>query len=150
MRAAVICCFFLFPGCVASPDRAVSDTGPRARLAEEFTVALGDSIPLDGTPYSVAFEKVIEDSRCPAASTCVWEGNARILIMLREFATHEPAGGRLQVEVLDLPVELNTNAKVPTEKNGAGLIVELRRLEPAPRADIPTSGYVATLSANKP
>jgi hypothetical protein len=135
---------------VASVDPVAGGGSPRAQLGQDFTLALGDSIPLDGTPYSVVFEKVIDDSRCPTGTTCVWEGNAQIQIMLREFASNKPPGGKLAVEVLDLPVLLNTSAKFPTEKNGSGLVVELRRLEPTPRADTPTKGYVATLFVRKP
>lgn len=149
MRAGIFLSLFL-TGCMTSADPGAGTATPRAQLAEEFTVALGDSIPLDGTPYSVVFEKVLEDSRCPSGTTCVWEGNARIEIMLREFDSNKATGGKLTVEVLDLPVVLNTSPKFPTTKNGSGILVELRRLEPAPRADTPTKDYVATLFARKP
>jgi hypothetical protein len=135
---------------VTSADPGGGAVSAGAQLDEEFTVALGDSIPLDGTEYSIVFARVIEDSRCPTDTTCVWEGNARIEIVLREFATHTPPGGKLTVDVLDLPVELNTIARFPPGENGSGLIVELRRLEPKPWADTPTKGYVATLFARKP
>jgi len=148
MRAGTFLCILL-TGCVTGADPGAGAASPRAQLGEEFTLALGDSIPLDPTGYSVVFEKVLEDSRCPTGTTCVWEGNARIEIMLREFSTDNPPGGKVMVEVLDLPIELNTSPKFPIAKNGSGLLVELRRLEPTPRPDTPTKDYVATLFARK-
>jgi hypothetical protein len=80
----------------------------------------------------------------------VWEGNARIQILLREWDGHQEPGGKQIVEVLDSTLELNSNPKMPNEKNGTGYVVELRRLEPMPREGAPTSNYVATLLARKP
>jgi hypothetical protein len=150
MRASFLCFFFLLTGCETRADPGAGPAISRAQLGEEFILALGDSIPLDGTPYSVEFEKVIADSRCRTGATCVWEGNARIQIRLRELATHKPPDGKLPVEGIDLPVELNTSAKFPKEKNVFGLVVELRRLEPRPHVDTTTKGYIATLVARKP
>lgn len=134
MRAVLAPCFLLLAGCATSTGPGAATSSARAQLGEEFSLALGDSIPLDGTPYVVVFEKVLEDSRCPLDVTCVWEGNARVAIGLSP----------------DMAVELNTSTRFPTKQDGYGLVLELRRLEPAPRTDTPTLGYTVTLIARKP
>lgn len=41
-------------------------------------VPLGESITLEG--HTVKFIKVLEDSRCPKNTNCIWEGRAKILV----------------------------------------------------------------------
>lgn len=53
-------------GCVTI--RTVSDGISRARIGE--TVMAG--------PVSITPERVVEDSRCPAGTQCIWAGRVRI------------------------------------------------------------------------
>ena len=140
MRVAWISLLALLAGCASIPrsGSGSESAGPRARFGEEFPLPLGESIPLDGSGYTIVFRKVLEDSRCPVDRTCVWEGNARIEIELK--AAVEADSGL---------VELNTSSRFPTPNAVAGVVFEVRRLEPAPRADTPTQGYVVTLFARK-
>jgi hypothetical protein len=149
MRFAWIIPAFLLAGC-ASPGHKDGKAAPHARLGEEFRLALGESLPLENTPYSLVFSRVIEDSRCPSGVSCVWEGNARVQILLREYSKMGESGGKPIIEVLDQTMELNTSSRFPTPPLSRDLHLELRSLEPAPRADSPTQGYVVTLFVRRP
>lgn len=48
-------------------------------------VALGKTVVFEDT--SVTFSKVIEDSRCPIDVTCVWAGQAKVLITIKSDDT---------------------------------------------------------------
>ena len=45
-------------------------------------VALGETVQFKKA--SVSFLKVLEDSRCPSDVTCIWEGQARVLVEVTE------------------------------------------------------------------
>ena len=45
-------------------------------------IPLGVSITLDN--HAIKFIEVLEDSRCPKNTTCVWEGRARVLVEVSE------------------------------------------------------------------
>jgi len=45
-------------------------------------ISLGESIALEN--HTVKFVEVLEDSRCPKNTTCVWEGRARVLVEVTE------------------------------------------------------------------
>jgi len=133
MRFIFVSCVLVLAGCATSTEPATADDSARAQLGTEFTLSLGDTIRLNGSPHRVKFVQVLEDSRCPVETACIWEGNARI-----------------QIAVDATVMELNTSSRFPKLTDALGLIFELRKLEPAPRADTPTTGYRATLFASKP
>ena len=45
-------------------------------------VSLGETVQFQKA--SVQFLKVLEDSRCPSDVTCVWEGQAKVLVEVTE------------------------------------------------------------------
>ncbi len=45
-------------------------------------IPLGETITLEN--YSITFVEVLEDSRCPENTTCIWEGRARVLVEISE------------------------------------------------------------------
>jgi len=45
-------------------------------------IPLGESITLEN--HSIKFVEVLEDSRCPENTTCIWEGRARVLVEVSE------------------------------------------------------------------
>ena len=65
--------------------QAVSDVG----LDEPFVLGYGSSAAVDGGKLTVTFEKVVEDSRCPADVMCAWSGQA--VVGLRVEAAGEAA-----------------------------------------------------------
>ena len=107
-------------------------------LGEEITVSVGQSAQVDDRWY-IRFEKVVEDSRCPMNARCVWEGNARIALTVRDVGQGStlPVGGE--------PVQLNTSSRFDVRKTLPVVEIELLRLEPTPMAGVPIEDYSATL-----
>jgi hypothetical protein len=86
---------------------------------------------------TVKFVSLVEDSRCPVGTNCVWAGNAKITI--------EVSKGRSKKTF-----EVNTN----TGAKGAvfnGYKIELMSLTPVPRENIRINrnGYVATFAVSR-
>lgn len=101
-------------------------------LETEFTLRVGDSVAVRGTELRLVFVEVSEDSRCPVDATCVWVGSAPVVLAVRA-----PRDTSLALDGASAPVV----AAVGEWR------VELRSLQPAPRAGvpIPAGDYAATL-----
>ena len=140
----------LLTGCVTGKSPEGLSRSSDINLGEEFALALGASTSLTGTPWLLTFERVVEDSRCATGVTCVWEGNARIAVQFMALENWPPDDSN-SVSVADqFTAEINTSSRFSTTADHRGLRVELRRLEPSPSADSPTTGYVATMVVWKP
>jgi len=104
-----------------------------APVNEDFTLTVGESIAVQGTPITIRFLGVLEDSRCPVNADCIWAGNARVELELRG---------------LDAPATLSLNSF-----NGAKEVVygsyrvRLVELVPVPTTagPLPQRDYRATL-----
>ena len=88
---------------------------------QEYVVGFGETIRV--AALSLEFTTLAEESRCPASATCVWEGNARVLVT----ATRGRA-----IEVL----ELNTNPRFPVRATFQGYVIELRSVDPYPATPV--------------
>jgi hypothetical protein len=55
-----------------------------ARLGEQFDVRVGETAYIADSRFTVRVNAVPEDSRCPRDAVCVWAGNARVALTLRE------------------------------------------------------------------
>jgi hypothetical protein len=75
--AALLTCLAL-TGCVAAA--APKPVG----LGTDFTLAPGESAPIEGASLSVRFVAVTEDSRCPSDTTCVWAGEVEVKLEILE------------------------------------------------------------------
>lgn len=108
-----------------------------ATLGEPFNLKVDQSASVKGEPLVISFERVVEDSRCPAVADCIWAGNAKIALKVA-------AGGTVQI------VELNTfeGAKQVTVMD---YVIELVDLAPYPydTNQIPSSEYVALLRVTR-
>jgi len=143
MRLALVTSVFL-AGCATAPGTSID----KAKPGEAFQLPVGGDIGLVDSPYVIIFEKVLEDSRCARGATCVWVGNARIGLTVREFAWI----GDNQVEVLDRLMELDVLSERPLEGRFDDYVIELQGLEPYPSADTQNGSspaYVATLIVNQ-
>lgn len=115
-----------------------------ANLSEPFVLGGGQEIAIAGDELHLRFESVLEDSRCPTQVTCVWAGQARILIIAEQT-------GQSPVEL-----ELNSNTDSdPTANEGVayGYVVQLQQLDPYPKDPndpIPFEAYQATLVVTRP
>ena len=53
-------------------------------MNREFDLRVGQEITVAGTDMKVRFDSVKEDSRCPEGVDCIWEGNAKIALTLKQ------------------------------------------------------------------
>lgn len=57
---------------------------PPPSLGGAFSLGLGESATVDG--LQIGFATILEDSRCPVNTTCVWEGRATVNLTLGDGA----------------------------------------------------------------
>ena len=91
-----------------------------------------------GAGFKLKFVEMVEDSRCPEGTNCVWAGNAKVKIQLR--------GGRGGLK----SYELNSTTQ-PTVLSYAGYEIKLTGLTPKPAANVRINPdkYVATFEVTK-
>ena len=100
----------LLAGCASTAD-------VKARLGEEISLSIGQSVAITGEDLEIRFVEVSEDSRCPKGVTCVWEGRVvavveitsgsspRQLELIQPGLTEEPAEETHQEYQLTFKVE---------------------------------------------
>lgn len=94
------------------------------------------NIPRAG--FRVRLLQVIDDSRCPEDTNCIWAGNAKVKIEVR--GGH---GGRKRFEL--------NSATQPQVVTYSGYEIRLTDLTPHPRSNIRINpnGYVATIEVKR-
>ena len=130
MNAILLSIAMLLTMCVAPATDASQE-------AQSVTVKINNEATVPKTGMTIAFTELVEDSRCPTDTTCVWAGNAKIKIR----ATKNGRSGDL---------ELNTmHSKDPVTFDGYTLT--LTKLIPEPRTNIRINrnGYEATIEVSK-
>ena len=105
----------------------------QVQAGREFDVAIGKDAKVQGTPITVTFRGVTQDSRCAVDVQCVWAGNAAVAVSVSEGTG--PA----------TDATLNTGIE-PRSIVVGGHTVRLVGLKPAPHSGktIPPQDYVAT------
>ena len=108
------------------------------KLNQEFTLKVGQSASSSDSGLKITFASVKEESRCPKGVTCVWAGNAKILIKISKDDS-EPT-----------TLELNTNIR-PKRASYLGYELSLEKLDPYPEANEQPKpfAYEATLILRK-
>lgn len=108
---------------------------PGVPLGREFSLKPGETVAIQGTRLTVAFESVLDDSRCPADVVCIWQGEAVLALRVSE-------GGQ--------PSRLDLTTNAP-EKGVGSYRVRLARVEPYPFAGKPIEPgeYRVTLTVTK-
>jgi hypothetical protein len=103
-----------------------------ARRSETMRVQINKEKRFPKSKLSVRFVELIEDSRCPTDTTCIWAGNAKIKIRVSK-------NGRSQ----ELTLDTNGPHQAATAE---GYSIKLISLTPEPRSNIRINrnGYVAT------
>ena len=109
----------------------------RARLGENFRLALKQTAVIEGEPLTVRFASVVADSRCPAGVQCVRAGEARL-----EISIHR-AGLQPAIDTLA------TAPPLPMQASAGPYEVAVVGLAPEPRQDTPAPAYVATLRVTR-
>ena len=115
----------LASACIESGGLA---TGPvpqhDVRLDERVTLAIGEEAVVASASLRVLFMEVVEDSRCPTQVTCVWEGRARVSLLVTQAGAehavvlHAPPGSPRAVEVGGYRVEVQDLLPVPETSEG--------------------------------
>jgi hypothetical protein len=113
-RLAAVALVLVLAACEGSTKPQPAPTG------HEVVLRQGQSVPLDGSGITVGLQRVDEDSRCPTSVVCVWEGNGRVTIQLRD------ANG------VEISAQLNTHPSYPRSLVFRHLNIELTALDPYP------------------
>ncbi len=71
--------------CGCGKDDLLVDTGAIS-LPAEVRLHLGQSVLFPREGYTITFEQVTEDSRCPIGVQCVWAGDGAARLKLRDRA----------------------------------------------------------------
>jgi hypothetical protein len=110
------------------PDAMSAAVSP----AREYVVGYGETIRVAG--LSLEFTTLAEESRCPTSVTCIWEGNARVLVTATSGST-------------TAVLELNSNPRFSIRAVFEGYVIELRSVDPYPAAPTPprAQDYTVTL-----
>ena len=108
-----------------------------ARKGETIKVQINKQKRTAKTGFTVRFIELVEDSRCPIDTNCIWAGNAKIKVRVTR-------NGQSHVLTLD------------THGSGQygradGYSIKLTDLTPHPRSNIriDRNGYVATIEVSK-
>lgn len=99
-----------------------------------FSLPIGKTAGVSGSPARITFRQVREDSRCPRNVVCIWAGDARIEVTVsREGSPSETA--------------LLTLSSPGNEAQAGGLLVRFVSLAPYPATPNPSAPrqYVAEL-----
>ena len=105
----------------------------QTKAAREVKVQINNQARVTGTKFTVKFLELVEDSRCPTGTNCVWAGNAKIKVQI----TKKGKSPKI--------LELNSNG--PETAALDGYIFKLTALTPHPAINIRINrnGYVATI-----
>lgn len=117
---------------VGADDMPSAPPADPPTLNTPFTLARGESADIDG--LRTTFAAVLEDSRCPANVTCVWEGRASVNLTLAE-------GGRtggVNIELAGTTGAEDTGRHRTVE--ALGHRITLMALDPYPGTDEAESG----------
>lgn len=105
-----------------SPERDVLmlPTAPTSTvpMGSDFTLAPGESVVFRNSGMTFTFTRVVSDSRCPTAVTCVWAGSAIIAMRVVNNGTNsdftlETVGARRSVVVNNYLVHLTDVTPYP-------------------------------------
>lgn len=60
------------------------ESGIRASLDKEFSLAIGQTAELKSEGITLQFEGIQEDSRCPKGATCIWAGRVISVLLIND------------------------------------------------------------------
>lgn len=133
MHHSLGCIALLLTGACAASTATVP-------LDDTVTLEPGRAVRVTDVPARITFVSVRADSRCPADVTCVWAGNAEVVLKVEDDRLPddtiivlntgvEPRSGRvgdLRIELLDVAPDTRSSSPVPASRYRASII--LRRV----------------------
>jgi len=101
------------------------------------SVALHTEKPVPNARIKIKFVEMVEDSRCPTGTNCIWAGNAKVKIELTS---------RQRTQTFEINSFLQ-----PTAVKFSGYLIKLASLTPKPAAGekIDPSKYLAMFEVDK-
>jgi len=110
----------------------------QAQTNQKVTVQINQQKTVAKNKLTIKFVSLVEDSRCPTDTNCIWAGNAKITIKV--------SNGKAAAKTF----ELNTNLK-PQTVSFTGYEIKLTALNPKPATNIRINrnGYIATFVVRK-
>ena len=130
-------------GCMSASQPTTGTTPASGSIqvaaGQNFDLKAGESARVTGTPITVIFRSVSEDSRCPSDVQCVWAGDGAIKLGLQ--STTQASQESTLHTTLD-----------PKFVDFSGYRVKVVALAPYPKSTskIPAENYVVTLSVVSP
>jgi hypothetical protein len=120
---------------------AFGQSAKSVRLGREFRLRAGQRVAFKGENLRIKFAAVENDSRCPKDVTCVWAGNAEVLL---EVGTLSVRGKRLKLST-------RGSQQFSNEVEYRGYKVKLVGLSPYPQGGrkIAARDYTVTLLVSK-
>lgn len=108
------------------------------QTGREVKVEKGREVELKDEKLKIKFVSLVSDSRCPKDVTCIWAGDAEILLKVR-------AKGKAKF------IHLHTSGRFDQATQFDGYVITLNSLEPYPtsKGKCKSEEYVATLSVQK-
>lgn len=137
-----ITCFVLLTcWSAAAGNTCAGGATPVPRLGRQFKLRAGQQVTLKGQNLRIKFAAVKEDSRCPADVTCVWAGNAAVLLEVSKRGRGSKS----------LTLNTNSRSSLVDENPYRGYRVKLVELNPYPRSSqrIAAGDYIVTLLVSK-
>ena len=123
----LLVCLCLGAGCIGSPGTLqvaqaspLGAPGDRVEFDRAFKLRNGEVAYVGNEGLALRFERVTADARCPVGDTCVSDGDAVVLVTVRQ-PPHEPAA-----------LEFHTNSVATPAGQYLQYRVRLVRLEPRP------------------
>ncbi len=92
-------------------------------------IGLGKSVELPGQGIGISFDRVVEDSRCPANVVCVWAGEAVIELTVTEADTSSV-----------VRLSLRPGRVASSQPSSEDISMRLISLEPYPGSDDDNEG----------
>lgn len=137
MRRMIIAAVLVATSCTTPAQPGTSGgviPSEQVQPNRQFDLKSGQEAHIQGTPLSVRFLSVGEDSRCPSDVVCVWAGNAVVRLAITS------------TQASSIDAALNTTLDPKNVTYGA-YTIRLVDLKPTPKSGtkIVDADYVATL-----
>lgn len=129
----LICLFVLCAAGCRTSGETVSAEDEQTTYGEMFVLEQGSSTSIDG--FDLRFDGVSGDSRCPANTTCVWEGVAHVNLSLIGDESATP----IQLEMPGLADE-NTEPRESQSAIVGGFEITVHAVNPYPGSNPDTEG----------
>jgi hypothetical protein len=138
MTSAILSFLFLFTAATtaaATPQRVTKDVA----LDKEFEIKFDQEVRIKKEGLRIIFSSVAEDSRCPTGVECVWAGNGKIVLFIKNSRRRA------------YYIKLNTGVEPKHDNFIMKYDIKLVSLSPYPKKDvkIKNKDYVATLVVSR-